>query len=128
MGRPFALISVLLIAVILFSTYQASVQNPPAAPEQGPEIRSNTSTFQDLTDKAAQAAVDGEWTLCRYYIDQLQTEWDQIKPDSAHRLDTIIPVDQVLAQLHALALDQDQVGIIQATTQLTQAFSHLFSS
>jgi len=76
----------------------------------------------------AQAAVDGEWTLCRYYIDQLQTEWDQIKPDSAHRLDTIIQVDQVLAQLHALALDQDQVGIIQATTQLTQAFSHLFSS
>ena len=51
MGRPFALISVLLIAVILFSTYQASVQNPPAAPEQGPEIAATPQLFRILPIK-----------------------------------------------------------------------------
>jgi hypothetical protein len=128
MSRPIVIVTVLLVAAVFFGTYQAFVQNSPPVPEPGPEIRSSTVNLQDLTDKAAQAALDEEWLLCQYYTQQLLAEWDRLKPNSPNRLSAVMEIDQILFELDDLVLNQNQTGVISATTRLTHAFAYLFNS
>ncbi|HKM18423.1 MAG: hypothetical protein GX228_09075 [Firmicutes bacterium] len=125
MGKPLFLICMLIVAVIIFNTYQGFVQNRGGEPQLGPDIRNAGPNFQGLTDKVAQAVLNNDWGLCRYYSDQLQMAWDRTKPSSPHRLDSILEVDQVLAKLHALVLKQDQAAALNAAAHLTRLFSEL---
>jgi len=127
MGKPLFLIGMLITAVIIFSTYQGFVQNRAAVPQPGPDIRNTAPDFQDLTDRIAQAALNNDWGLCRYYTDQLQMAWDRAKPGSPHRLDSILEVDRILAELNAVVLKQDQAATIATTAHLTRVFAQLAS-
>ncbi|HHX02145.1 MAG TPA: hypothetical protein GX739_05665 [Firmicutes bacterium] len=125
MRKPFFVIGMLIVAVILFTTYQGFVQNRATKPQSGPDIRNTSPNFQDFTDKLAQAALNNDWNLCQYYTNQLQMAWDRAKPSSPHRLDSVLEVDQILDELHALVLKQDQTATINSATYLTRFFSQL---
>ena len=126
MGKPLSLIGILIIAVIIFSTYRGNVQDRSMPQTQtGPDIRSTSLDFQSLTDKVAQAALNNDWGVCRYFTDRLQMAWDSAKPSSSHRLDSILEVDRALAELHALVLRQDQAAVINSAAHLTRLFAGL---
>lgn|GEM_PF-546814 len=131
MGKRLIVLIVLLLGIII-CTFQALVEVPDSHADITPELNRTAQNlsalnFQDLIDKAAQAALNKQWPLCSYYLDTLQDAWDRTKPAAHIRLELINEVDQQLDVLHALVLTQNQSEFIKQSTQLTRMFAQILT-
>lgn len=122
------LLVAVLIIVITFSSYQASVEQPAEIPEFDPQTYQLNNNLQNLTDKVAQAAIDEDWLLCEHCIGRLQTVWDDdFKPQSDNRLELTLQIDRAVSELSLLVLARNKNEIIASTSHLTQLFSTIFT-
>ncbi|NMB38210.1 MAG: hypothetical protein GX994_01380 [Firmicutes bacterium] len=115
---------VILIGLAFFSTFQAYVEFPEKDSEiVEPQTRSINPNFQNLIDKIAQAAINDDWNLCNYYLDQLQTLWDDFKPKSADALSLTAEINRTLSELNFLVIEQNKSKVIESASKLIKMFS-----
>jgi|LSQX01.2.fsa_nt_gb hypothetical protein len=116
---------VILLGLAFFSTFQAYVEFPQKKSDiVEPHTHSVNPNFQNLIDKMAQAAINDDWSLCNYYLDQLNTLWDDFKPKSTDTLNLTAEINRTLSELSFVVVEQNKSKLIESASKLIQLFSN----
>lgn len=132
MKKSMLTLTFLLVMLVLFNFYgpqfvdENDNSNEPELIRFDPLETVQPHGFQTMTDQVATAAMDDNWNLAAYHVQQLITAWQAVKPHTEKNLELTGSIDRLTAKLEYHVGQKDQTAVLETVSELTLWYAALY--